>query len=146
MLHGDLETQKVLVQGRIDWIKYDSALSHLESVGRCWVRWLESKLCAFCPYNCSMAIQAPAVMVAISLLKPALVFSNGCRMGRNSTFQGHTGFYPSIYSQHELTWFWYWDDWRDGIGFSWWLLCVSDITHRNLGNRHHFCCFIPPTG
>ena len=64
MLHGDLETQKVLVEGRNDCIKYDSALSHLESVGRCWVRWLESKLCAFCPYNCSMAIQAPAVMVA----------------------------------------------------------------------------------
>ena len=65
MLHGDLGTQKVLVEGRNDCIKYDSALPHLESVGRCWVRWLESKLCPFCPYNCSMAIQAPAVVVAI---------------------------------------------------------------------------------
>ena len=35
------------------------------------------------------------LMVAIWLLKPAPVFSTGCRIGRNSTFQGHTGFYPS---------------------------------------------------
>ena len=61
-----LDNSPVLPTGGLYLSKEDySAVPHLESVGRCWVRWLESKLCAFCPYNCSMAIQAPAVMVAI---------------------------------------------------------------------------------